>query len=145
ALELASEFLEDGARPRIGEQVAEQLVLAMREHARRAGSRSVIVLPPPRRTDQHGIRLTDLPETLGPARVARPPVGMHPGGLPPVGSADLILGGLPGDTEDRIVVLVETCSGHRVSLRRTGSAHHTAHGGILRGWASPRRRPAAQA
>jgi hypothetical protein len=37
-------------------------------------------------------------------------------GLPPVGSADLVIGGLPGNTEDRVIVLVETGLGHLVTF-----------------------------
>src|SRR5262249_46109246 len=126
-LELASQVLEDSARPWIGEQVAEQFVLAMPKRACRTGPRSLIVLPPPRRIDQHGVSLANLPEVLGRSRVAWAAIGMPVESLPPVGAANLFLGGRPGDTEDRVVVLVETCSGHCVSLPMTRSAHHTAH------------------
>src|SRR5215467_8013107 len=86
----------------------------MPERARRAGSRSLVVLAPPRWIDQYRVGLADFSEALGRSRIAGATIRVPLQSLTPIGAADLVLGGRPRDTEDRVVVLVERCSGHRV-------------------------------
>ena len=116
-LELARQLLEHRARPRVGDEVAQEVLLPVGAPPGGRGAEAArgVVLAAPGGRAQDRVGLADLLEALGRARVAAPPVRVPFERQAPVGAADLLLRRLRWHAQDPVVVAVEARSRHHVT------------------------------
>src|SRR5215813_11705919 len=88
ARELPRQVVEDGARARVAEEVAEDVVPAAGERPGRVDAAGRIVLPPSPRVDQHRVGFADLLEAFGGGAITLVPIRMPREREPSIGLAD---------------------------------------------------------
>src|SRR5438876_1023995 len=101
--QLPGELIEDRARARIGEEIAEDLLAIDVEIAGPGTASHAVELDALGAVHQDAVRLTDLLEALLGVRVAGIAVGVPLEGQTPIGAADLVFGRFEVHAADPIV------------------------------------------